>query len=38
VYESDQAITIDENTSESGLNKIEEGRMVVYGDGNSIYD
>jgi hypothetical protein len=38
VYESDQAITIDENTSESGLNKIEEGRLVVYGDGNSIYD
>jgi hypothetical protein len=38
VYESDQSITIDENTSETGLTKIEEGRMVVYGDGTTIYD
>lgn len=38
VYESSINITVDENTTESGLNKIEEGRMVVEGDGNTIYD
>ncbi len=38
VYESANPITVDENTSETGLDKIEEGRMVVYGDGTTIYD
>jgi len=34
VYESATGTEVDE----TGLNKIEEGRLVVYGDGNSIYD
>jgi hypothetical protein len=38
VYESPIDIIVDENTDETGLNKIEEGRMVVEGDGNTIYD
>ena len=38
VYESVTPITVDENTTESGLDKIEEGRMVVDGDGTTIYD
>lgn len=38
VFESSSPITIDENTDETGLDKIEEGRMVVEGNGNTIYD
>jgi hypothetical protein len=34
VYESATGNEVDE----TGLEKIEEGRMVVYGDGNTIYD
>lgn len=34
VYESDAPAPVDE----TGLNKIEEGRMVVDGTGNTIYD
>jgi len=38
VYESANNITVDENTSETGLDKIEEGRMEVIGNGTTIYD
>ena len=38
VYESADPITVDQNTSETGLTKIEEGRMVVDGVSNTIYD
>jgi mRNA degradation ribonuclease J1/J2 len=39
VYESPTAIIVDENTNETDLNLIEEGRMVVAGVAvSSIYD
>ena len=38
IYESLEPIVVDENTTEEGLNKVEEGRMVVEGISNSIYD
>ena len=39
VYESPTAIIVDENTNETELNLIEEGRMVVAGVAvSSIYD
>lgn len=38
VYESPVPIVVDENTSEVGLNLVEEGRLVVNGTSNSIYD
>jgi hypothetical protein len=38
VFESVTPITVDENTTEVGLTKIEEGRMVVDGTGTTIYD
>jgi hypothetical protein len=38
IYESLESIEVDENTTEEGLNKVEEGRMVVEGVSNSIYD
>ena len=38
IYESEEPIVVDENTNEVGLTKVEEGRMVVEGISNSIYD
>lgn len=38
VYESPTPIVVDENTNEIGLTLVEEGRMVVEGISNSIYD
>jgi hypothetical protein len=38
VYESPEPIVVDENTNELGLTLVEEGRMVVEGVSNSIYD
>ena len=38
VYESPVPIIVDENTSAYGLNLVEEGRLVVNGTSNSIYD
>jgi len=38
VYETPIDLVVDENTDETGLTKIEEGRMVVEGTGNTIYD
>jgi len=38
IYESITPITIDENTTEVGLDEIEEGRMVLNGTGTTIYD
>jgi len=39
VYESPDPIIIDEDTSPEGLNLVEEGRMVVWGQQlNTIYD
>ena len=38
IYESLEPIVVDENTTEEGLNKVEEGRLVVEGISNSIYD
>jgi hypothetical protein len=38
VYESPDPIVVDENTNELGLTLVEEGRMVVEGISNSIYD
>ena len=38
IYESEDPIVVDENTNEVGLTKVEEGRMVVEGISNSIYD
>lgn len=38
VYESPDPIVVDENTNDNGLTLVEEGRMVVEGISNSIYD
>lgn len=38
VYESPDPIVVDENTNEVGLTLVEEGRLVVEGVSNSIYD
>ena len=38
IYESLDPIVVDEDTTEEGLNKVEEGRLVVEGISNSIYD
>jgi hypothetical protein len=38
VYESPVPIVVDENTNELGLTLVEEGRMVVEGISNSIYE
>lgn len=38
IYESPNPIVVDENTNELGLTLVEEGRMVVEGISNSIYD
>jgi hypothetical protein len=38
IYESEDPIVVDENTTEEDLNLVEEGRMVVEGVSNSIYD
>jgi hypothetical protein len=38
VYESPEPIVVDENTTELGLTLVEEGRMVVEGISNSIYE
>ena len=38
VYASVDPLTIDENTSEVGLEEVEEGRMVVNGTSTTIYD
>jgi len=38
IYESEEPIVVDEETNELGLTKVEEGRMVVEGISNSIYD
>jgi len=38
VYESENPITVDEDTTESGLTELEEGRMVVEGTSTSIYE
>jgi hypothetical protein len=38
IYESEEAIEVDENTTSDELNLVEEGRMVVEGISNSIYD
>lgn len=38
VYESPVPIVVDPNTNDNGLNLVEEGRMVVEGISNSIYD
>lgn len=38
IYESLDPIVVDENTNESGLTLVEEGRLVVEGIANSIYD
>lgn len=38
IYESPEPIVVDENTTELGLTLVEEGRMVVEGVSNSIYD
>jgi hypothetical protein len=38
VYESLTPIVVDENTNDIGLTLVEEGRMVVEGISNSIYD
>ena len=38
VYESLTPIVVDENTTADELNLVEEGRMVVEGISNSIYD
>lgn len=38
IYESPVPIVVDPNTNEVGLNLVEEGRMVVEGISNSIYD
>jgi hypothetical protein len=39
VFESTDPITIDEHTTSSGLRRVEEGRMVVWGEQlNTIYD
>ena len=38
VYESPTTIVVDPNTNEVGLTLVEEGRLVVEGISNSIYD
>ena len=38
VYESPVPIVVDPNTNDNGLTLVEEGRMVVEGVSNSIYD
>ncbi len=38
IYESPVPIVVDPNTNELGLDLVEEGRMVVEGVSNSIYD
>jgi len=38
VYESPEPIVVDENTNELGLTLVEEGRLVVDGISNSIYE
>jgi hypothetical protein len=38
IYESLEPIVVDENTNELGLDLVEEGRMIVEGVSNSIYD
>lgn len=38
VFESPTPIVVDENTNEAGLTRVEEGRLVVSGVSNSIYD
>lgn len=38
VYESPTPIVVDENTNEVSLTLVEEGRLVVDGISNSIYD
>lgn len=39
VYESENPITIDGHTTSTGLRRVEEGRMVVWGTQlNTIYD
>jgi hypothetical protein len=38
VYESPVPIVVDPNTNDNGLTLVEEGRMVVEGISNSIYD
>lgn len=38
VYESPVPIIVDPNTNDNGLTLVEEGRMVVEGISNSIYD
>ena len=38
IYESVEPIVVDEETTELGLDLVEEGRMVVEGVSNSIYD
>jgi len=38
VYESPTPIVVDENTNEDELTLVEEGRMVIEGVSNSIYE
>jgi hypothetical protein len=38
IYESPVPIVVDPNTTSNGLDLVEEGRMVVEGISNSIYD
>jgi len=38
IYESPDPIVVDPNTNADGLGLVEEGRMVVEGVSNSIYD
>jgi hypothetical protein len=38
IYESPVPIVVDPNTNANGLDLVEEGRMVVEGISNSIYD
>jgi len=38
IYESPVPIIVDPNTNANGLDLVEEGRMVVEGISNSIYD
>jgi len=38
IYESPDPIIVDPNTNANGLTLVEEGRMVVEGISNSIYD
>jgi hypothetical protein len=38
IYESPDPIIVDPNTNDNGLTLVEEGRMVVEGVSNSIYE